>query len=133
VKYKLYIGNILKCTEFLVEEIDTRRRKNEDDEFSAGYRIVKPTVKLHQEGELLVKMSNGRYIRYTNIMGLSNVVNYLRLYQSDGPKVLDAEGLVLRDKPSKKGDVFVDTNSLSEFRGSKNKAKQYVLKKEKKS
>ena len=133
MKFKLYIGNVMVCTEYLVEEIDTRTRRNEDDEFSTGYRIVKPTAKIQKEGELLVKLSNGRYIRYTNIMGLSNVVNYLRLFQSDGPKALDEAGLVLRDKPSKKDDVFVDSSSLSEFRGTKKKAQQYVLKKEKKS
>lgn len=133
MKYKLCIGNILKCTEYLVEEIDTRQRRNEDDEFSAGYKIVKPTVEIENQGELLVKLSNGKFMRYSSVMGLNNVINYLRLYQSDGPRVLEEQGYILRDKPTKKGDRFVDPTSLSEFRGTRKKAKQYVKKREKKS
>ena len=134
MKYKLFIGNILKCTEYLVEEIDTKAsRRYGDEEFSAGYKIVKPTVELESQGELFIKLSNGRFMRYSNVMGLNNTLNYLRLFQSDGPKVLEEQGYVLKDKPTKKGDSFVDSSSLSEFRGTKKKAKQYVLKREKKS
>lgn len=134
MKYKLFIGNILKCTEYLIEEIDAKSsRRYGDEEFSAGYKIVKPTVELESQGELFIKLSNGRFMRYSNVIGLSNSLNYLRLFQSDGPKVLEEQGYVLKDKPTKKGDLFVDSSSLSEFRGTKKKAKQYILKQKKES
>ena len=126
MKYKMYVGNILKCTEYNVVEV--KGKKNSDD-FSKGYRVVRPVSEVVEEKALLIKISNGKFLRYTDTMGLNNVLNKLRLYQSDGPSVLQQQGYILKDSPTKQGDIYVDTTSLEMFNASNKNVKTYMKKK----
>lgn len=128
MKYKMYTGNILVCTKYNVVEASKGKNSNEND-FSKGYRLLETNSELADEKVLLIKISNGKYLRYSDIMGLNNVLNKLRLYQSDGPQVLQEQGYILKDTPTKKGDVYVDTDSLEYYRADEKRAKAYVKKK----
>lgn len=128
MKYKMYTANILVCTEYEIVEAGKGKFSNEND-FSKGYRLLKTNSELVEEKALLIKIANGRYLRYSDTMGLNNILNKLRLYQSDGPRVLQEQGFILKDTPTKKGDIYVDTNSLDYYKADEKRAKAYVKKK----
>lgn len=128
MKYKMYIGPILRCTDYIVKE-DERTRKSYDDNYSAGCKIAIVKKEVVEPEVLLIKISNGKYIRYTDTIGLKNILTYLRLQQSDGPKVLEEQGLILRDKATKKEDLFVEQDLLKEFKGKKKDIDKILKKK----
>jgi len=128
MKYKMYIGPILRCTDYIVKE-DERTRRSYDDNYSAGCKIAIVKKEVVEPEVLLIKISNGKYIRYTDTIGLKNILTYLRLQQSDGPKVLEEQGLILRDKATKKEDLFVEQDLLKEFKGKKKDIDKILKKK----
>jgi hypothetical protein len=44
-------------------------------------------------------------------------------------RVLQEQGYILKDTPTKKGDLYVDTDSLEYYRADEKRAKAYVKKK----
>ena len=128
MKYKMYIGPILRCTDYIVKE-DERTRRSYDDNYSAGCKIAIVKKEVVEPEVLLIKISNGKYIRYTDTIGLKNILTYLRLQQSDGPKVLEEQGLILRDKATKKEDLFVEQDLLKEFKEKKKNIEKILKKK----
>lgn len=127
MKYKMYIGPILRCTDYIVKEDE--RTRSYDDNYSAGCKIAIVKKEVVEPEVLLIKISNGKYIRYTDTIGLKNILTYLRLQQSDGPKVLEEQGLILRDKATKKEDLFVEQDLLKEFKGKKKDIEKILKKK----
>ncbi len=127
MKYKMYIGPILRCTDYIVKEDE--RTRSYDDNYSAGCKIAIVKKEVVEPEVLLIKISNGKYIRYTDTIGLKNILTYLRLQQSDGPKVLEEQGLILRDKATKKEDLFVEQDLLKEFKGKKKDIDKILKKK----
>ena len=127
MKYKMYIGPILRCTDYIVKEDE--RTRSYDDNYSAGCKIAIVKKEVVEPEVLLIKISNGKYIRYTDTIGLKNILTYLRLQQSDGPKVLEEQGLILRDKATKKEDLFVEQDLLKEFKENKKDIDKILKKK----
>lgn len=117
-KENVFIGNIMKCTEYDVTNVLV----TEDMFERCSYGYIKTSKELYKENQILIRICNNPEV-YVELKNMKNFCSYINIYNQVDDNGITVNNIVLPTSASYSGEVYVDRESLKPYYEEKGKVK----------